>query len=81
MTFFTFKFWDHRWYQKAYDELKAAEFPPEIKQFIDRLADAIPEEWTVKVIEYMYEVYKKQGEEVARAFIENLMKKLKEMFD
>ena len=66
-------------FQKAADRIEGMEFPDEVKKFLQQLSDMLPDKMVNGLMKQIENLYKKQGKEVATAFLQKLLEKLREV--
>ena len=64
-------------FQRSANKIQSWKLPPDVKEFLQKLSDALPEKLVNGFTGYVGRLYKKEGKEVTGAFISNLMDSLK----
>ena len=68
-------------FQKAADKIQAWDFPPDVKKFVQNLSDMLPQKLLNGFVSYIGGIYRKDGKEVAGAFLGKLIEQLKKALD
>ena len=67
------------WFQRTADKIQAMELPPDIKEFLQKMNDALPDKLSKGLIGFITKLYKRQGKEVAVGFLEKLTSSMKKI--
>lgn len=66
-------------FQRSADKIKAMKLPPAVNDFLNELSEKLPANMTRGFINYLKRLQNKEGRTVVVAFVEKLMKNLKDI--
>ena len=66
-------------FQKTADRIQRLELPKDVKEFLQKLSDTLPDKLVKGFVGFVEKLYKRNGKEIVTSFLEKLIASLKKI--